>query len=59
MNNLNTNFNSAKDEIVESLENMNDNQIDANIEILKEIINIKKAMEAYGGDESQKDSTEG
>lgn len=59
MNNLNTNFNSARDEILDSLENMNKNQIDANIEILKEVINIKKAIEAYGGDESQEDSTEG
>lgn len=47
MQNLNKTINTKSEELIESLETMNLNQIEANIEILKEITNIRKAIEAY------------
>lgn len=47
MTTLNSTFESKSEEMLESFENMNLNQIHANVEILKEITNIRKAMDAY------------
>lgn len=58
MQNLNKTFVDKSEETKEMLKLMNQNQIDANIEILKEIINIKKAMEAYKGEEPGKEEPE-
>lgn len=45
--NLNKNIIEKSEEMVEVLDLINLNQIQANVEILKEITNIRKAMEAY------------
>lgn len=50
MQNLNKTFTEKSEEISELLDLMNLNQIQANIEILKEVSNIKKAIEAYSTD---------
>lgn len=47
MQNLNKNLTEKSEEMLELLDLMNLNQIQANVEILKEITNIRKAMEAY------------
>lgn len=47
MQNLNKNIVEQSEEMLEVLDLMNLNQIQANIEILKEITNIRKAVEAY------------
>lgn len=47
MQNLNKTFSAASEEMVDALDMMNLNQIQANVEILKEITNIRKSMEAY------------
>lgn len=47
MTTLNKTFETKTEEMIESFENMNLNQIKANVEILKEITNIKKAINAY------------
>ena len=47
MQNLNVTLNTKSDELLGFLDDLNSNQIDANIEILKELINIRKAIEAY------------
>lgn len=44
---LNKNFTTSQEEIKESINNLNNNYIDASIETLKEIINLRKALEAY------------
>ncbi len=44
---LNKTVENTSEEMIVSLENMNLNQIQANVEILKEITNIRKAMDAY------------
>lgn len=44
---LNKNFATSQEEIKESINNLNNNYIDASIETLKEIINLRKALEAY------------
>ncbi|HEY8361553.1 MAG TPA: flagellar hook capping FlgD N-terminal domain-containing protein [Tissierellaceae bacterium] len=46
--NLNTTITAKSEEILDALTGMNNNQVDANIELLKELINIRKAIEAYG-----------
>lgn len=46
--NLNTTISSKTEEVLDALTAMNNNQVDANVEILKELINIRKAIEAYG-----------
>ncbi|WP_353095307.1 flagellar hook capping FlgD N-terminal domain-containing protein [Tissierella praeacuta] len=58
MQNLNKTFVDKSEETKEMLKLMNQNQIDANVEILKEIINIKKAMEVYKGEESVEEKPE-
>lgn len=60
MQNLNVTINAKSEELVDLLDEINSNQIDANIEILKEIINIRKAVEAYGIEDKviSKDSAE-
>lgn len=50
MTDLNKNMVSASEEMLDLLEITNLNQIKANVEILKEITNIRKAMEAYLGE---------
>ncbi|MBU5254757.1 flagellar hook assembly protein FlgD [Tissierella praeacuta] len=55
MQNLNKTFVDKSNETKEMLKLMNQNQIDANVEILKEMINIKKAMEIYKEQESSKE----
>lgn len=52
--NLNKNFSNSQKEIKDSIDNLNDNYIDASIETLKEIINLRKALEAYLGEEGKK-----
>lgn len=49
MQNLNQNFEKQSEEMLDILDLTNLNQIKANVEILKEITNIRKAMEAYLG----------
>lgn len=46
---LNKTLGSKADEMVESLEYMNLNQVQANVQILKELSSLRKAMEAYYG----------
>ncbi|SHE33107.1 flagellar basal-body rod modification protein FlgD [Tissierella praeacuta DSM 18095] len=58
MQNLNKTFVDKSNETKEMLKLMNQNQIDANVEILKEMINIKKAMETYKEQESSKEKTD-
>lgn len=47
MQNLNKTIDTKSEEMVEALDMMNINQIQANVEILKEITNIRKALDAY------------
>lgn len=49
--NLNEDFVKFGDELMDSIDNINENQIAANLEILKELTSIRKALKAYG-DES-------
>lgn len=53
MQNLNKNVENLSNELFESLEIMNLNQIQANIQILKEVANMRKAMESNYGIEPQ------
>lgn len=53
MQNLNKNVENLSNELFESLEIMNLNQIQANIQILKEVSNVRKAMESHYGLEPQ------
>lgn len=53
MQNLNKVFADKSEETLDALDMMNLNQIQANVEILKEITNIRKAMEAYIGKEPE------
>lgn len=48
MQNLNTTIRVTSEELLYFLDVMNTNQVDANVAILKELINIRKAIEAYG-----------
>lgn len=47
MQNLNKNMETTREELLLTLDNLNLNQIQANVQILKEITNIRKAMESY------------
>lgn len=47
MQNLNKTVNEIGEEVLHSLDQMNLNGIEADVEILKELINIRKAMESY------------
>lgn len=47
MQNLNKNVEKLTEEVLDSMDNLNLNQIQANVAILKEITNIRKAMESY------------
>ncbi|MDR7856267.1 flagellar hook capping FlgD N-terminal domain-containing protein [Tissierella sp.] len=47
MQTLNKTMDGKSEEMLDSLDLMNTNQIQANVEILKEITNIRKAMDAY------------
>lgn len=58
MQNLNKTFVEKSEEMFELLDLMNLNQIQANIEILKEVSNIKKAIEAYSIDKEEKNLQE-
>lgn len=53
MQNLNKNVEALGEEVLDSMEKLNLNQIQANIHILKEVINIRKAMESYLGIEPE------
>jgi len=53
---LNKTLDSKSDEMVESLEYMNLNQVQANVQILQELARMRKAMEAYFGNESDEDT---
>lgn len=55
MQNLNKTFTEKTSEMVEALDLMNLNQIHANVEILKEITNMRKSMDAYLGKDAVKD----
>lgn len=48
--NLNASLQKSQLEIKDSIEALNKNNIDASIETLKQLLNIRKAMEAYFGD---------
>lgn len=50
MQNLNKDFVKFGDELMDSIDNVNENQIAANIEMLKELISIRKALDAYGNE---------
>ncbi len=52
MQNMNATISSKSEELLDFLDEMNFNQIDANIEILKQLISIRKAIEAYGIEKS-------
>ena len=45
--NLNKSVGNLGEELLESIDGLNLNQIQANVQILKEITNIRKAMESY------------
>lgn len=45
--NLNKNVENLGEELLDSIDGLNLNQIQANVQILKEITNIRKAMESY------------
>lgn len=47
MQNLNETVNEIGNEVLQSLDYLNLNGIEADVEILKELINIRKAMESY------------
>lgn len=49
MQNLNKNIETLGEGVLESIEYLNLNQIQANLEMLKEITNIRKAVESYLG----------
>ena len=49
MQNLNKTVETLGGELLDSIEMLNVNQIQANIQLLKEVINIRKAMESYFG----------
>lgn len=49
MQNLNQNFLETREELFTSLENLNLNQIEANVRIIEELANIRKAIESYTG----------
>ncbi len=55
MQNLNKTFADNSKEMNEMLKLMNLNQIEANVEMLKELTSIRKAMEAYKGEEPVKE----
>lgn len=58
MSALNKTVEKTTEEMLVSMDNMNLNQIQANVEILKEITNIKKAINAYIGIEKKPEVTE-
>lgn len=58
MSALNKTVEKTTEEMLVSMDNMNLNQIQANVEILKEITNIKKAINAYVGIEKEPEVTE-
>lgn len=49
--NMNKNLQVSQKEIKESINAINKNHIDASIEILKQLIDIRKMLESYGGKE--------
>lgn len=55
MQNLNKALIEKSKETNEMLKLMNNNQVEANVEILKEVINIKKSIEAYKDKEPVKE----
>jgi flagellar basal-body rod modification protein FlgD len=58
MQNLNKNVQKMGEEMLDSMDNLNLNQIQANVQILKEITNIRKAMESYFGVEPEPEEQE-
>lgn len=48
MQNLNASMQKSQQEIKDALNSLNNNQVDGHIEIIKELVNIKKALESYG-----------
>lgn len=49
--NMNKNLQVSQKEIKESINAINKNHVDASIEILKQLIDIRKVLESYGGKE--------
>lgn len=49
--NMNKNLQASQKEISESINAINKNYIDASIEILKQLIDIRKVLESYGVEE--------
>lgn len=49
--NMNKNLQVSQKEIKESINAINKNHVDASIEILKQLIDIRKMLESYGGKE--------
>ncbi len=58
MTTMNKNLEKQSAEMIESMENINLNQIKANVEILKQLTAISKAIGAYGGEDSKIDSND-
>lgn len=58
MQSLNKNMETLGEGVLESIEYLNLNQIQANVEILKEITNIRKAIESYLGVETKPEEAE-
>lgn len=56
--NLNANLQKSQLEIKESIEGINKNYVDASIETLKQLLNIRKAMDAYFGETIKPDTEE-
>lgn len=50
MQELNKNIQASQEEMLEVLDNLNENQVMGSVQIIKELINIKKAIEAYTGE---------
>ncbi|MFA5575807.1 MAG: flagellar hook capping FlgD N-terminal domain-containing protein [Tissierellaceae bacterium] len=57
MQNLNKTLSDKSDDMIETLKLMDLNQIDANVEILREIVSIRKAMEAYAIENHKEDNS--
>lgn len=47
MQNLNEKFSSVGGELIDAIDNLNNNELQANLEMLNELTNIRKAIEAY------------
>lgn len=56
MQNLNSNITELGSEMLESIDLLNSNELQANLEILKELSNIRKAIENYSDSDDSTDN---